>query len=187
MGRDEGVLALHLKAVIRSRVSHELARLQQFPRLPFDRISERFEQELSSAMESGASDDDSANLDADVDEAITSLRALAVHDALVQQLLDAYEERATERNQVMHVTGMSAASYHNAHRRMLRLAQRLPGRQLGPSETPRCLGAAERPTSTSHRRRCARLPPHGADSRASGPKCSFRHARRATVQEPAAQ
>ena len=57
---------------------------------------------------------------------MATLRRRAVDDPHVLDMLAAFEEGATSRDDVMHLTGMSAEEYRNARRRLARLVENLP-------------------------------------------------------------
>ena len=107
-------LALHLKMVIRSRLSHEYERAEQF-----------MHSSLVDADELEARSLD-PSFDAYVDEFAARLRHLAGDDDAVLAILDAYLDGITERAKICRATGLTKANYHNAHRRLKRLAEHLP-------------------------------------------------------------
>ena len=59
-------------------------------------------------------------------EIMLVLRRRAAGDDRVLDLLDSFEDGATSRDDVMHLTGMSAAAYKNARRRLALLVEQLP-------------------------------------------------------------
>jgi len=115
-------LALHLKSVIRSRLSHEFERAEQFEHLD---VADASEIELHEALEAEAKTGN-PNLEDYVEEFEKRLRVLADDDEAVLVLLETYLAGVTERAQVCRATGMTKATYHNAHRRFKRLADNLP-------------------------------------------------------------
>lgn len=115
-------LALHLKSVIRSRLSHELERAEQFAHVGVDDAPEV---DVSAVMERSAKTTD-PKLDEYVEEFARRLRDLASDDEAVLALLESYLSGVTERAQICRATGMTKAAYHNAHRRLKRLADKLP-------------------------------------------------------------
>jgi len=115
-------LALHLKSVIRSRLSHEFERAEQFAHVGVDDASEV---ELSEVMGAPGSTTD-GKLEEYVEEFERRLRELARDDEPVLALLDNYLAGVSERAQICRATGMTKAAYHNAHRRLKRLADNLP-------------------------------------------------------------
>jgi hypothetical protein len=114
-------LALHLKSVIRSRLSHEFERAEQFAHIDVEDAAEvELHEQLAKQAASGGALQDY------VEEFERQLRELAADDAAVLALLDAYLAGVTERAQVCRTTGLTKAAYHNAHRRLKRLADNLP-------------------------------------------------------------
>ncbi len=118
-------LAMHLKSVIRSRISTELTRLKRFPHVSLDGASEALEREVSEAMETERRGISPAETQTCADLVVAALRELAGDNGALEWLIDAYADGATERRDVMRVTGMTESEYHNAYRRMLRLVERL--------------------------------------------------------------
>lgn len=115
-------LALHLKSVIRSRLSHDLERAEQFAHVGVDDASEV---EVHEVLEARAKTTD-GRLDKYIDTFEQRLRELARDDDAVLALLDTYLAGITERAQICRTTGMTKGAYHNAHRRLKRLADNLP-------------------------------------------------------------
>jgi hypothetical protein len=134
-------LELHLKRVIRSRSSNQLKHLDQFPHFSISHqpsnqddeeiaetsepMSIELERSMSDAMESERAGN-RGDLPSFVDEVIEALVLLASGDEEVLQILYCFGRGLSERRDVMHETGMSSTTYHNARRRMLRLVERLP-------------------------------------------------------------
>lgn len=116
-------LALHLKSVVRSRLSHDLERVEQFAHVGMQDASES---DVHNVMEAQAKPAADPTLDEYVDEFYARLRELAPDDEPVLVLLDANMAGFVERAQVCRATGMTKAAYHNAHRRLKRLADNLP-------------------------------------------------------------
>ncbi len=119
------LLSVHLKSVIRSRISTELARGERFPHVSIDGRLENFESEVSEALAQARPGAGPAETQTCVDIVVAALRELAGDDAALERLIDAYADESTERRDVMRATGMTAHEYHNAYRRMLRLVERL--------------------------------------------------------------
>lgn len=116
-------LALHLKSVIRSRVSHELDHAESYPH---DDIDDASEHDVSDAMSARALPSAGNDLDRYADEFETRLRELAKDDDAVHRLIDSYRDGITERRAICRVTRLTASAYHNAHRRLKRLVENLP-------------------------------------------------------------
>ena len=115
-------LALHLKTVVCSRLSHEYDRAEHFAHI---NIADADESTMQEAL-GGEPKPSDPNLEAYVDEFEKRLRVLAQDDHAALAILDAYLEGTTERAKVCRVTGLTKATYHNAHRRLKRLAENLP-------------------------------------------------------------
>lgn len=116
-------LALHLKTVIRYRVIHELERDENFHHVAIENAAE---DEVSAAMAATAAPTTGAHLDRFADDFDRRLRKLAAGDEGVLTLLELYREGITEKRDVCRVAKMKAAEYHNAHRRLKRLVEKLP-------------------------------------------------------------
>jgi hypothetical protein len=116
-------LALHLKSVIRSRVTHELERAEQFEHID---VGTAREEDVSSAMAATARSTTGGDLDRFADEFERRLRELAAGDDGVLVLIELYREGVTEKREVCLHAKMKAADYHNAHRRLKRLVEKLP-------------------------------------------------------------
>jgi hypothetical protein len=116
-------LAMHLKSVIRSRLSHELERAEQYKHL---RVHEVADAAVSGAIAFDAAPSTTGRRNLCAEEFATCLRALAAGDEPVLQLIECYRDGITERRKVCRATGMTAATFHNADRRLHRLVKRLP-------------------------------------------------------------
>ncbi|HEY5934494.1 MAG TPA: hypothetical protein VIU61_07665 [Kofleriaceae bacterium] len=116
-------LALHLKTVIRSRVTHELERAETFEHHALENAAEN---EVSSAMAATAAPTSGPELDRYADDFDRRLRKLAAGDEGVITLIELYREGVTEKRDVCRVAKMKGAEYHNAHRRLKRLVEKLP-------------------------------------------------------------
>jgi hypothetical protein len=115
-------LALHLKIVIRSRVSHEFDHAESYPH---DDIDDASEHDVSDAMLACALPSAGNDLDRYADEFETRLRELANDDDAVLRLIDSYRDGITERPAICRVTWLTASAYHNAQRRLNRLVENL--------------------------------------------------------------
>ena len=116
-------LALHLKSVIHSRVTHELERAENFEHVAIEAAAE---DDVSAAMASSAAPTTGFELDRYVEEFDRRMRKLAAGDDGVLKLMELYREGITEKRDVCRVGQMKAADYHNAHRRLKRLIKKLP-------------------------------------------------------------
>lgn len=116
-------LALHLKSVIRSRLSHELERAEDYPHFDIDEASEH---EVNESLVTAGKMSPTKKLSKYVREFTERLRAAAENDLPVLKLIDCYLDDVTERRQICHMSGLKPADYHNAFRRLKRLAEKLP-------------------------------------------------------------
>jgi hypothetical protein len=118
-------LALHIKSVIRSRLAHELERREDFEHVE---VGVMREEVVHDAMVK--SDKPSLaptkRLSVYVKQFVDQLRELAADDVPVTKLIDLHLQDITERRHVCHMTGMSPSAYHNAFRRLQRLADKIP-------------------------------------------------------------
>jgi hypothetical protein len=127
-------LAAHLCRVIGGRSSHDLARARAYNLVSLDDTmspsSEAVEEETSNAMAAINDGSEPAHSEP-AGTTLAELRRLAARDADVLLLLEALDGGAIERTEVLQITGMEPVDYHNARRRLMRLARRLP---LEPSD-----------------------------------------------------
>lgn len=119
-------LALHLKGVIRSRLSHELARAEDYPQVDIDAAPEH---DVNEALVKAGRASPTKRLSCYVKEFTNRLRAAAEDDPAVLKLIDLHLQDITERRQICHMLGMRPGDYHNAFRRLKRLAERCARRQ----------------------------------------------------------
>lgn len=116
-------LALHLKTVIRSRLSHELERAEDYPQLD---VEDAPEHEVNEALVKAGKASPTKKLGRYVKEFTDRLRAAAEDDPTVLKLIELHLQDITERRQICHMLGMKPGDYHNAFRRLKRLAEKLP-------------------------------------------------------------
>jgi hypothetical protein len=116
-------LALHLKSVIRSRLSHELERAEDYQHVDIDQAPQH---EVNEALVRAGKASPTKKLSAYVKEFTARLRGAAADDLAVLTLIDCYLDDITERAQICHASGMKPSVYHNAFRRLKRLADKLP-------------------------------------------------------------
>jgi hypothetical protein len=116
-------LALHLKSVIRSRLSHELERAEDYPHVDIDDAPE---DEVNEALVKAGKASSTKRLGHYVKEFADRLRAAAANDPAVLKLIELHLQGLSERRQICHVLGMRPGDYHNAFRRLKRLAEKLP-------------------------------------------------------------
>jgi hypothetical protein len=120
---DRCSLALHLRSVIRSRLAHEMERAEAYGHVSTDVLSE---EALSDAMAAAAPPASKPELLEYVDRFAAQLRTDACDDRAVLALIDCHREGLVERREICRATRMTARAYHNAHRRLKRLVERLP-------------------------------------------------------------
>ena len=118
-------LALHLKSVIRSRLSHELERTEDYQHVEIDDAPEHIVHEAMATAGKTALVP-TKRLSVYVKQFVDRLRELAEDDLPVLKLIDLSLEDITERRHICHMTGMSPSAYHNAFRRLQRLADKIP-------------------------------------------------------------
>lgn len=142
-------LAMHLSSVIRSRLSHDLERAEDHPHVNVDDISEH---EVNEALLGAGRVTATKRLSRYVKEFTERLRAAAKDDIAVLKLIELHLQDITERRQICHMLGMKPGDYHNAFRRLKRLAEKLPddlraavieeirGRSTGMDSSPLAAG-----------------------------------------------
>lgn len=118
-------LELHLKSTIRSRLGKELERAENYEHVD---VFEAPEREVEDAF---ARDDKPAltptkKVSKYVERFTEELRAQAADDAPVLKIIDLHLQDITDRRHICHMTGMRPADYHNAFRRLKRLADKIP-------------------------------------------------------------
>lgn len=133
-------LERHLLDAIRLRARRDRAHAERYPHASIDASD--------SDDESGVLAEAEASLLADRPDATAesteraesaeraaattaNLRAGTADDPLAQRFLDAIEEGATSRSDIMRIAGLTSAEYHNTRRRLARLVAQLP-RHLQP-------------------------------------------------------
>ncbi len=116
-------LAMHLKSVLRSRIGHELERADGIKHIALDDISD---QRVTEALAIDSAPSASGHANRSAHDFTARLRELAAKDDPVLQLIDCYRDGITERRKVCSATGMTIATFHNADRRLKRLAKQLP-------------------------------------------------------------
>ena len=116
-------LHVHLKRVIRSRLSHELERAEDFEHVEIDHAPAQL---VNEALLNAGKLPATKQLSRYVKEFTERLRELAAGDPVVLKLIDLHLQDVTERRQICLVTGMKPSDYHNAFRRLKRLAEAIP-------------------------------------------------------------
>lgn len=134
-------LLTHVMGVIQSRTRHHVVRAIKMPHRSLDdsaddhstegRPVER-EASLAVVRERGADPDDPAYV-AHAARVVGGLWQSVGDSGAARELLRAYEQGKTERHEVMELTGMSAATYKNERRRIVRLAAKLPAEVREPA------------------------------------------------------
>jgi hypothetical protein len=118
-------LELHLKSTIRSRLAKQLERAENYEHVD---VFEAPEHEVEDAF---VRDDKPAltptkKVSKYVKRFTDELRAQAADDAPVLKIIDLHLQDITDRRHICHMTGMRPADYHNAFRRLKRLADKIP-------------------------------------------------------------
>jgi hypothetical protein len=126
---EERTLAQHLVRAVRFRTKDEATRAARFRHHALVSAADDesndvhpIVEEASLAVEVPATREQRAV----AAEIMMVLRRRAAGDERVLDLLDSFEDGATSRDDVMHLTGMSAAAYKNARRRLALLVEQLP-------------------------------------------------------------
>ena len=114
---------MHLESVLRSRLGHELERSDDIKHYAVDDVAAK---RLDDAIAIDAAPSISGHTNRSAEEFMARLRELGAGDEPVLQLVDCYREGITERRKVCRATGMTIATFHNADRRLKRLARKLP-------------------------------------------------------------
>jgi hypothetical protein len=116
-------LEMHLKSVIRSRVAHEYDREDDIKHYTLGHVSDR---RLTGAIAIDVAPSAAGRVNRSAQAFTARLRELAAGDEPVLQLIDCFREGITERRKVCAATGMTKGTFHNADRRLKRLATSLP-------------------------------------------------------------
>ena len=128
---EKRTLAQHLMRTIRGRTKNEALRLRHFQhRALIDRDDEEASDVEPVAEEAAFIVEDPRPATpfqrAIAAEVIAELRKRAADDSGVLKMIAAFEEGASSREEVMRMTGMSAATYRNVRRRLATLVAKLP-------------------------------------------------------------
>ena len=137
-------LLTRLMALIQSRTRHEMIRMQRLPHRSLDDSADDtstdgspLENEVCRTAARDHKPDDSDVMRERAAWAVTELRRAAGDNASTLQLLAAYERGAVTRQEVMRMTGMSAKTYDNARRHVLRLVTKLEPQTYDTAPTAR--------------------------------------------------
>ena len=128
---EKRTLAQHLIRTIRARTHKDAMRSRQFEHLPLVDRDDDDALESDPVAEEAALIVDDARAATPFQRAVAAdvmatLRRNAAEDASVLAMLAAYEQGADSREDVMRMTGMLAATYRNARRRLATLVAKLP-------------------------------------------------------------
>jgi hypothetical protein len=117
-------LELHLKSTIRSRLAKELERAENYE---VTEIDEAPEHDVNEAIVRGGTPSTTATrkVSKHVKRFTDELRLQAVDDEPVLKIIDLHLQDITDRRHICHMTGMRPADYHNAFRRLKRLADKI--------------------------------------------------------------
>jgi hypothetical protein len=122
----------YLTDVIRLRVRRDRKRAARYPHLSLDAVPPRDRAPLLDEVDSQLASNASArgdDHDADARRAMTAtlgrIRRLVAADPLALRFLDAFDQGAATRGEIMKVAGFTRAEYHNTRRRLARLFSKL--------------------------------------------------------------
>lgn len=118
-------LELHLKSTVRSRLAKELERAENYEHVdvfeaPEDQVQDAFVRDDKPALTP------TKQVSKYVKRFAEELRAQAADDQVVLKIIDLHLQDITDRRHICHMTGMRPADYHNAFRRLKRLADKIP-------------------------------------------------------------
>ena len=108
---------------IRSRFSHELEH-QDFGHVGSTCARHIVHEAMATAGKTALAP--TKKLSVYVKQFVDRLRELAEDDLPVMKLIDLSLQDITERRHICHMTGMTPSAYHNAFRRLQRLADKIP-------------------------------------------------------------
>jgi hypothetical protein len=146
-------LEQHLLDVLQARTKRLRRQAERFPQTSLDRERRGGElaprDEVDAALLEQAPRAETATHAATV---MAELRQLAGDDDLLLRMLDAFDQGAVTRSDVMHAAQFSPVEYHNARRRLDRLVDLLspPLDMHGPPPSRPAEGDAERPGRDEH-------------------------------------
>jgi hypothetical protein len=121
-----GDLEPFLIDVIRLRARRDRKRARRHQHVSIDELG------LDGSLSSPELIEDADTIVTAMTRTMTRLRALSADDSLAQRFLDAVDQEATTRVEVMRIGGLTSDQYHNTRRRLARLIT-----QLEPDLTPR--------------------------------------------------
>lgn len=113
---------------IRGDITHEIEHSDKFRHVSLDDESgnpDALESETSDALTDDRVVKNEVPKPAWWSEVMQALRTQAAGEARVLAILDAYDHGCFTRSEVMDHTGLSSKKYHNAHQRLLALAQKV--------------------------------------------------------------
>jgi hypothetical protein len=125
----------HVFAVIRTRSYHDYQHANRFRREPFDASDGDAAPELVAEVEAALLDRSPGAdpaLAARVAERMAELRSLAASDHVVMAVLDAADDGACDKADVMHHAQISDPAYHAAKERLTRIVKK-----VSPDTSPR--------------------------------------------------
>ena len=120
---DRCTLAMHLRSVIRTRLSHERERAKHLKHVRLHLMSDA---RASEALAIDAAPSATGRKNRFAEQFATKLREVAAGDVPVLQLIECYGAGITQRQKVCRETGMTTTTFHNADRRLKRLVKKLP-------------------------------------------------------------
>jgi hypothetical protein len=118
-------LELHIKSIIRSRLAKDLERAENYQVLD---VEEAPEHEVNDALtrDGKAPTTATKKVSKYVKRFTDELRRQAANDEPVLKIIELHLQDITDRRHICHMTGMRPADYHNAFRRLKRLADKIP-------------------------------------------------------------
>jgi hypothetical protein len=128
-----GDLEPYLMDVVRLRARRDRQRAIRYKHLSIGTASSSEHSELIDEVEAHLSeygatpyDDEAVDDTIEVTRSVSRLRELTSADPLASRFLDAIEQHASTRAEIMRVAKLTRAEYHNTRRRLARLFARLP-------------------------------------------------------------
>lgn len=117
-------LELHLKSIVRSRLAKDLERAENYQIV---NVEEAPEHEVNDALtrDGRAPITATKKVSKFVKHFTDELRRQAADDEPVLKIIELHLQDITDRRHICHMTGMRPADYHNAFRRLKRLADKI--------------------------------------------------------------
>jgi hypothetical protein len=136
-----GELGPYLEVVIRLRARRDRRHAQRYEHVSIDALDPDDASSMMTDVEAALAANTSARASQSAESeaaaktaALTHLRALAANDPHAQRFLDAIEQDATTRAEIMMLAGLTHAEYHNTRRRLARLVTQQQKRRPSAKE-----------------------------------------------------